>query len=153
MKEAFVSVAVKLVHFLWARGHCWNWHTRVVGFVTDPCLFFHTLKTTRCDGMLWLLRLMPSSCRLLLVKHEAPPTKYYFYLQDVIQHTHKPVAERHGGTPLNVAAPLDPPPTFVFVMPDLVPGEREQVPHQPHSRRLGLIRADPQSGPGDPLQR
>lgn len=43
--------------------------------------------------------------------------------------------------------------TFVCVTSDLVPGEREQVPHQPHGRRLDLIRADPQSGSGDPLQR
>lgn len=38
-------------------------------------------------------------------------------------------------------------------MADLVLGEWEQVPHQPYSWRLNLIRADSQSGPRDPLQR
>lgn len=41
---------------------------------------------------------------------------------------------------------------YVFVMADLVLGEREQVPHQPHSGRLNLVCADTQPGPGDPLQ-
>lgn len=98
--------------------------------------------------MLWLLQLMPSSCRPSLVKHEA-------VLQNIFLPPRRnaiptPAAECHGGTPLNVASLST---LFVCVTSDLVPGEREQVPHQPHGRRLDLIRADPQSGSGDPLQR
>lgn len=52
--------------------------------------------------MLWLLQLIPSSCRPSLVKHEA-------VLQNIFLPPRRnaiptPAAECHGGTPLNVAS-------------------------------------------------
>lgn len=55
--------------------------------------------------MLWLLQLIPSSCRPPLVKHRGRPAKYFPYLQDVTRHRRR-VAECRGETPFKRGAAL-----------------------------------------------
>lgn len=91
-------------------------------------------------------------------KAQSRSAKTFYYLREVtqypqraemLQNQQQPIM-RTGGRFLHC---LNLHFLFASVIADLVLGEREQVPHQPYSRRLGAVRADPQSGPRDPLQR
>lgn len=141
--------------WLWNRCTSWEWQLTataetgiwelLVSFLIPAC--FPTLLRPHWD-MLWLLQLIPSSCQPPLVKLSGVSRN--IFLPPRCNLTPTLVAGRHGGTFFKGSIALH---TFAPVISDLVPGEREQVPHQPHGRRLSLIRADPQSDSGDPLQR